>query len=126
MIKEYNLISRIQGDIITVHADGIRNGELAVVKGRGVSSLAQVIRLQGDEVFLQVFAGTRGISTGDQVRFLQHPMQMPFGDALLGRIFNGSGEPIDDGPELISLPRIDIAGPSVNPIKRIIDRKSVV
>jgi len=122
MNKEYNLISRIQGDIITVLARGIENGELAVVKGRDSSSLAQVIRLQGDQAFLQVFAGTRGVATGDQVRFLQHPMQVPFGEALLGRIFNGSGQPIDNGPELRSLPRIEIGGPSVNPIKRVIPR----
>jgi V/A-type H+-transporting ATPase subunit B len=122
MIKEYNLISRIQGDIITVQAAGIRNGELATVKGQGRSSLAQVIRLQGDQVFLQVFAGTRGISTGDQVRFLKHPMQVAFGEALLGRIFNGSGQPMDGGPVLTSLPKIEIGGPSVNPIRRIIPR----
>lgn len=122
MIKEYNLISRIQGDIITVYAKSIRNGELAVVKGRRQSSLAQAIRLQGDQVFLQVFAGTRGIATGDQVRFLGHPMQVPFGQALLGRIFDGSGRPIDGGPELKALPRIEIGGPSVNPIRRVIPR----
>jgi V/A-type H+-transporting ATPase subunit B len=122
MIKEYNLISRIQGDIITVHAGNIRNGELAEVRGRRQSSLAQVIRLQGDQVSLQVFSGTRGISTGDQVRFLGHPMQVPFGQALLGRIFDGSGRPIDDGPELKALPRIEIGGPSVNPIRRVIPR----
>ena len=122
MIQEYNLISRIQGDIITVQAAGIRNGELATVKGQGRSSLAQVIRLQGDQVFLQVFAGTRGISTGDQVRFLKHPMQVAFGEALLGRIFNGSGQPMDGGPELKALPKIEIGGPSVNPIRRVIPR----
>jgi V/A-type H+-transporting ATPase subunit B len=122
MIKEYNLISRIQGDIITVYAKNIRNGELAVVKGRRQSSLAQTIRLQGDQVFLQVFSGTRGVATGDQVRFLGHPMQVPFGQALLGRIFDGSGRPIDDGPELKALPRIEIGGPSVNPIRRVIPR----
>jgi V/A-type H+-transporting ATPase subunit B len=122
MIKEYNLISRIQGDIITVYAENIRNGELAVVRGRRQSSLAQVIRLQGDQVFLQVFSGTRGIATGDQVRFLGHPMQVPFGQALLGRVFDGSGRPIDGGPELKALPRIEIGGPSVNPIRRVIPR----
>lgn len=122
MIKEYNLISRIQGDIITVYAKNIRNGELAVVKGRRLSSLAQTIRLQGDQVFLQVFSGTRGVATGDQVRFLGHSMQVPFGQALLGRIFDGSGRPIDGGPELKALPRIEIGGPSVNPIRRVIPR----
>ena len=122
MIEEHSIIIRIQGDIITVPAKGVGYGELAVVKSKYGVSLAQVIRLQGDEVSLQVFAGSRGVSTQDEVRFLNHPMQVPFGDALLGRIFNGSGDPIDNGPNLTALPKINIGGPSVNPIKRIIPR----
>lgn len=122
MIIEHSRITLIQGDIIAVPATGIHYGELAVVKGKSKTSLAQVIRLRGDEVFLQVFAGSRGIATGDQVRFLGHPMQVAFGEAMLGRIFNGSGEPIDGGPELKSLPRLDIGGPSVNPMRRVIPR----
>jgi V/A-type H+-transporting ATPase subunit B len=122
MIIEHSRIIRIQGDIIVVQSAGIRYGELATVKGRQGTSLAQVIRLRGHDVYLQVFAGSRGISTGDQVRFLGHSMQVPFGDALLGRIFNGSGEPIDQGPSLTSLPRLDTGGPSVNPVRRVIPR----
>ena len=122
MIIEHSRITAIQGDIITVPATGIAYGELATVKGRGGTSLAQVIRLRGGDVLLQVFAGARGVATGDQVRFLGHPMQAAFGDALLGRIFNGSGDPIDNGSELIALPRIPIGGPSVNPIMRVIPR----
>lgn len=122
MIVEHSRITQIQGDIISVVASGIEYGELATVRSRMKTSLAQVIRLRGDEVFLQVFAGARGVATGDQVRFLGHPMQVPFGEALLGRIFNGSGEPIDGGPELKALPRLEIGGPSVNPVKRVIPR----
>jgi V/A-type H+/Na+-transporting ATPase subunit B len=122
MIIEHSRITRIQGDIVSVPATGIHYGELAVLKSRFRTSLAQVIRLRGDEVFLQVFAGARGVGTGDQVRFLGHPMQVAFGDALLGRIFNGSGEPIDGGPDLKALPRLEIGGPSVNPVTRVIPR----
>ena len=122
MIIEHSRINRIQGDIISVPATGISYGELATVRSRRGTSLAQVIRLRGGDVSLQVFAGSRGVSTGDTVRFLGHPMQVAFGDALLGRIFNGSGEPIDKGPNLHALPRISIGGPSVNPVKRIIPR----
>ena len=68
---------------------------------------------------LQVFAGGRGISTGDEVRFLGHPMQVSFSDDLLGRIFDGGGKPRDKGPELTEN-LITIGGPSVNPAKRII------
>lgn len=122
MIIEHSRITLIQGDIIAVPATGIQYGELATVRSKNKTSLAQVIRLRGDEVFLQVFAGSRGVATGDQVRFLGHPMQVAFGDDMLGRVFNGSGEPIDDGPDLKSLPRLDIGGPSVNPVRRVIPR----
>jgi len=122
MIVEYTQITNIQGDIIAVEAKGIQYGELAAVRSRIRTSLAQVIRLRGDEVLLQVFAGAKGISTGDRVRFLGHPMQVSYGDEMLGRIFNGSGLPLDGGPDLRWLPRHEVNGPSVNPVKRIIPR----
>jgi V/A-type H+-transporting ATPase subunit B len=122
MIIEHSRITLIQGDIIAVPATGIHYGELAVVRSKQKTSLAQVIRLRGDEVFLQVFAGSRGVATGDQVRFLGHPMQVAFGDDMLGRVFNGSGDPIDGGPDLKALPRLEIGGPSVNPVRRVIPR----
>ncbi len=122
MIIEHSRITMIQGDIIAVPASGIQYGELAVVKSKGKTSLAQVVRLRGDTVFLQIFAGSRGVATGDLVRFLGHPMQVAFGEAMFGRVFNGSGEPIDGGPDLKALPRLDIGGPSVNPVRRVIPR----
>jgi V/A-type H+-transporting ATPase subunit B len=124
MQKFYSHITQIVGDVITVEAEHVGNGELAqVTTGRG-TSLAQVIRLDGKRVFLQVFAGSRGISTGDTVRFLGHPMRVAMGDALLGRIFNGSGRPLDNGPEL-SDNLVEIGGPPVNPVKRIIPNKMI-
>ncbi|MFO7645922.1 MAG: V-type ATP synthase subunit B [Desulfosarcina sp.] len=122
MIIEHSRIVRVQGDIIAVPATDVSYGELATVKSMNGISLAQVIRLKGPEVFMQVFAGSRGVSTGDTIRFLGHPMQVAFGEGLLGRIFNGSGEPIDKGPHLKALPRISIGGPSVNPVMRVIPR----
>ena len=124
MHKVYHRIEQIAGNVITVHAEGVMNGELAQVVGTLGVSLAQVIRLEDNKVFLQVFAGSRGIATDGQVRFLGRTMDVPFTDALLGRVFNGSGQPRDNGPELEGN-RIPIGGPSVNPAKRIIPRKMV-
>jgi V/A-type H+-transporting ATPase subunit B len=70
MRKVYSKIDSIVGNVITVKADGIRYKDLAVVESRYGSSLAETIRLKGDQVSLQVFNGGRGISTGDEVRFL--------------------------------------------------------
>ncbi len=124
MKKVYSRIEAIAGNVITVTASDVRYGELAVVSSAHGSSLAEVIRLYENKVSLQVFAGSRGISTGDQVRFLGHPMQVSFTENLLGRIFDGGGKPRDKGPEL-SDNMIEIGGPSVNPSKRIIPRNMI-
>ena len=124
MRKVYSKIDSIAGNVITVKADGIKYGHLAEVTSAHGKSLAEVIRLNNDIVSLQVFNGARGISTGDEIRFLGHPMQVSFSDNLLGRIFNGSGQPRDNGPALNDN-LIDIGGPSVNPAKRIIPRNMI-
>ncbi len=113
----YDRIVRIAGNVVTVIARNVGYDELAIVNTRRGQSLAQVIRLEGDRVSLQVFAGTQGVSTGDRVRFLVRPMQVPFCDDLLGRVFDGSGLPRDDRPEVKGEP-VDIGTPAVNPVKR--------
>ena len=124
MRKVYHKIIQIAGNVITVEADNVGNGELAEVTTSRGSSLAQVIRLQDSKVFLQVFAGSRGISTGDEVRFLGRPMQVSSSDDLLGRTFTGSGRPRDSRPP-IEEEMVSIGGPSVNPSKRVIPRKMI-
>ena len=119
MNKVYNRIESITGNVITVRAKGIRNNELATVSTRFGKSLAEVNKIEGDLVSLQVFAGGKGVSTGDEVRFLGHEMQVSFSEGLLGRAFNGSGEPIDKGTALTENMK-PIGGPSVNPTKRIL------
>ena len=119
MNKVFNKIESITGNVITVKAQGVRYNELAQINTRFGKSLAQVNKIDGDIVSLQVFAGGQGISTGDEVRFLGHDMRVSFSDDLLGRIFNGSGEPRDKGPALTDNMK-PIGGPSVNPTKRIL------
>lgn len=124
MHKVYTDISQIAGDVITVEAEGIGYNDIAEVATRRGVSLAQVIRLDGKMVSLQIFAGSKGVSTGDKVRFLGHPMRVASGENLLGRIFNGSALPLDKGPVLTDN-IIDIGGPPVNPVKRIIPNKMI-
>ena len=124
MRKVYHKIIQIAGNVITVEADNVANNDLAEVTSARGTSLAQVIRLLDNKVFLQVFNGTRGINTGDAVRFLGHPMRVSASDALLGRIFTGAGVPRDGRPEIRDN-MIEIGGPSVNPAKRIIPRKMI-
>ncbi len=117
MRKYYDEITRIAGNVVTVTATGVGYEELAVITTPTTSSLAQVIHIEGDHVSLQVFAGTQGVSTGDRVRFLGHPMRVPFSDDLMGRIFDGSGCPRDNRPE-VQAEEIEIGSPAVNPVKR--------
>lgn len=119
MNKVYNRIESITGSVITVRATGVAYNELAEITTRFGKSLAEVNKIDGDIVSLQVFAGGRGVSTGDEVRFLGHEMRVSFTDDLLGRIFNGSAEPRDQGPSLMENLK-PIGGPSVNPSKRIL------
>lgn len=119
MNKVYNRIESITGNVITVRATGVRYDELAQINTRFGKSLAQVNKIDGDIVSLQIFAGGQGVSTGDEIRFLGHEMRVSFSDDLLGRIFNGSGEPRDKGPALTENLK-PIGGPSVNPTKRIL------
>jgi len=124
MNKIYSRIESIVGNVIAVKAQDIAYGELAQVNTRYGASLAETIRLDSEMVYLQVFSGSRGISTGDEVRFLGHPMQVSFSDNLMGRIFDGAGEPRDGGPALTEN-LITIAGPAVNPYQRIIPREMI-
>jgi V/A-type H+-transporting ATPase subunit B len=124
MQKIYTDIIRIAGDVISVEAEGVGYQEIAKVTTKRGISLAQVIRIDGKRIDLQVFAGSRGVATGDKVSFLGHPMRVAAGENLLGRIFNGSGMPLDGAPQL-SDSQIEIGAPSVNPVKRIIPNKMI-
>ena len=124
MKKIYSKIESIIGNVITVRAEGVRYGDLAKIETGFGTSLAQVARLAGDVVSLQVFAGGRGISTDDTIEFLGQTMKIPFSDNLLGRVFTGSGTPKDNGPVLTENP-VPIVGPSVNPDQRIIPRRMI-
>ena len=120
MQKIYTKIQSIVGNVVSVRVSGVRNGDLALVG----DSYANVIKLDNDLVYLQVFAGTQGVSTTDPVKFLGKPMMVSYSDHLLGRIFTGSGVPKDNGPALTEN-MIPIGGPSVNPTRRIVPKKMI-
>lgn len=115
--RVYKKIDNVSGNVITLKAEGVSYGELAEVRSKRGLSLAEVIHLDGSQVHLQVFAGSLWLSTEDEVRFLERGMQVSFSDNLFGRIFNGSGRPLDRGPILLD-EMIEIKTPSVNPVRR--------
>ena len=111
--KIYTKISQLTKATCSLTATGIGNEELAVVHGR----LAQVVKINGDQITLQVFSGTEGIPTNAEVIFLGTPPTLKVSDDLAGRFFNAYGKPIDGGAEVEGEER-QIGGPSVNPVRR--------
>jgi V/A-type H+/Na+-transporting ATPase subunit B len=125
-LTRHTRVLEIVGDTIRVKAEGAAFGDLAIVENvDGETSQAKVVALDRDIVSLQVFSGGKGLSTKAVVRFLGHPPNVIYSDNILGRIFKGSGEPFDDGPDLSSDSRIEMAGPTVNPMMRVVPDKMI-
>ena len=104
-LVEYTHIQDIVGDVCRVKAAGIGLGDLAVVENTdGETSTAKVIAIDRGVASLQVFTGSKGLSTDARVRFLPHGLRATYSNNILGRIFRGSGEPIDGGPDLSARP----------------------
>ena len=134
ILLRYSHVLEIVGDLIKVRVPEPQNGkmpaarfgDLALVQDvGGRQSIAQVIQLNRDVVALQVFAGTKGLSTEASVRFLGHPMQVIYSRNILGRVFRGDGKPLDAGPDLTEDPRVPIGGPPVNPMRRVLASKMI-
>uniref|UniRef100_UPI003AAAF388 V-type ATP synthase subunit B n=1 Tax=Odoribacter laneus TaxID=626933 RepID=UPI003AAAF388 len=111
--KVYTKITQITKATCSLKAQGVGNDELAIVNGR----LAQVVKIWGEDITLQVFSGTEGIPTDAEVTFLGKAPTLKVGEDLCGRFFNAFGDPIDGGPAIDGEER-EIGGPSVNPVRR--------
>lgn len=111
--KIYTKIENITKATCTIHADGVANEEMAYVDGRP----AQVVKIKGKEVTLQVFPGTAGIKTNSEVVFTGKAPTIKLSDDLRGRFFNAYGDPIDGGSPVDGT-EVEIGGPSVNPVRR--------
>jgi V/A-type H+-transporting ATPase subunit B len=96
-----------------------------VQEGQEPPRLAQVVKLDEGEASLQIFPGTRGLSTRSRARFLGHPPRVPFSPNILGRVFAGDGRAADNGPSLDQDPQVEIAGPSANPARRALASKLI-
>lgn len=133
-LTRYSKILEIVGDILKVKVPPaydqqtvtIALNDLARVEdSNGFTSLARVIKIQLDVVSLQVFSGTTGMSTKASVSFLGVPFRVTCSANILGRIFRGDGTPMDSGPELTQDAKINVDGPSVNPVRRQLASKMI-
>ena len=122
--KVYHKIDALSGSVATLRAEGVKYNEIAEIESRAGTSLAQVIKLDGPNVTLQIFAGARGVDTAAKVRFLGETMKVPFSQSLLGRAFTGACVPRDGGPAIEENPS-PIGQPSVNPARRVMPNQMV-
>jgi len=119
-MKEYQTITEISGPLVFVETDEpIGYDEIVEIEtGDGRTRHGQVLESASEYVAIQVFEGTEGIDRDSSVRFLGETMKMPVTEDLLGRVLDGSGNPLDGGPDIVPDERRDIVGAAINPYSR--------
>ncbi len=134
-IIRYHNISEITGDILKV-AVPVSDTDQSFIKPRlddiaiihtefGQALLSQIISIDNNIVSLQIFSGTKGLSTKSSVSFIGQPMMVNCSSNILGRVFNGTGSPIDGGPDLSHDDKTPIKTATVNPTCRTLASKMI-
>ena len=121
MIKEYKTIQEIASPLMIVkNVEGVTYDELAEIElPNGEVRRCKVLEVEDDHAVVQLFESAQGINLAQsKVRFLGHPLQLGVSEDMLGRVFNGMGEPIDGGPDIIPEEYRDINGLPMNPAAR--------
>ena len=125
---EYQNVTEVSGPLMTVEGiSDVAYDEIAKVKlPNGEERLGQVLEAEDDKAVLQIFAGTRGLDTDEtSVQFTGEVMKFGVSRELLGRVFNGIGEPIDGSPDIIPEERRNIEGNPINPSAREYPREFI-
>ena len=121
MIKEYRTISEVSGPLMLVkNVEGVTYDELGEIElPSGERRLCQVLEIDGPDALVQLFDSSAGINLAkSKVRFLGHPLQLGVSEDMLGRVFDGMGNPIDGGPDILPDAYMDINGLPMNPAAR--------
>lgn len=121
MIKEYKTIREIASPLMMVqHVEGVTYDELAEIElPNGETRRGKVLEIDGDTAVLQLYESAAGINLAQsKVRFLGHPLELAVSEDMLGRVFNGVGEPIDGGPDILAEDHKDVNGLAMNPAAR--------
>ena len=121
MIKEYKTIRQVANPLMVVdQVEGVTYNELGEIKlTNGDVRRCKVLEVEGDRAVVQLFESAQGINLAEsKVRFLGHPQELGVSGDMLGRVFNGMGEPIDGGPAILAEAYMDINGLPMNPAAR--------
>ena len=119
-MKEYKTITEISGPLVFAEVDEpVGYDEIVEIETpSGETKRGQVLETSEGLVSIQVFEGTEGIDRNASVRFVGETLKMPVTEDLLGRVLDGSGRPIDDGPDIVPEERRNIVGEAINPFSR--------
>jgi V/A-type H+-transporting ATPase subunit B len=122
MILDYIGVKGINGPLIVL--DNVENASFEeIVDIRlddGTMRQGRIVQMDGKRIVVQVFEGTRGISlTNTRTRLMGHPMEMPLSPEILGRVFDGSGRPIDGLGEIFPVKKANVNGTPINPVSRL-------
>ena len=121
MFKEYKTIREVVGPLMLVdHVSGVSYNELVeITQENGEIRKGKVLEVNGDRALVQLFEGTQGLKIStSKARFLGRSLELAVSEDMLGRVFNGMGEPIDGGAPIIAEMRMDINGQPINPYAR--------
>ena len=121
MLKEYKTIKEVVGPLMLVEGvEGVKYDELVEIEqANGELRAGKVLEVDGDKAMVQLFESSQGLKISDaKARFLGHGIQLPVSPDMLGRVFDGMGRPIDNGPAIIPEAMLDINGAPLNPAAR--------
>jgi len=121
MAKEYKTISEVAGPLMLIkNTESVSYNELGeIVLKNGEKRRCRVLEVNGSDALVQLFENSAGINLEEsKVRFLGHGMELPVSIDMLGRVFDGLGNPIDGGPDIIPEKRVDVNGVPMNPVAR--------
>ena len=121
MLKEYKTVTEVVGPLMLVEGvEGVSFDELVDIEMQtGERRRGRVIEIEEGRAMVQLFEGSTGINLeATSVRFLGRPLELGVSEDMVGRAFNGLGEPIDDGPAIIPEEKRDVNGTAINPVSR--------
>lgn len=121
MLKEYRTVTEVVGPLMVVEGiEGVKYEELVEIEMQtGEKRRGRVLEITNDKAMVQVFEGSSGINLeATTVRFLGKPLELGVSEDMIGRVFDGLGTPIDNGPAIMPDARIDINGTPINPVSR--------
>lgn len=128
MSIQYLGLSEINGPLVALdHVSGVGYDEIANIRlSDGTERIGRIVEISGEKAILQVFEGTKGLSlTNTKTKFTGKPMELALSEEMLGRVFSGSGKPIDGLGDIYPEKFADINGKPLNPVSRTYPRNYI-